>query len=239
MADKKSFILYKLWTPMVMSLEKEQAGELMQAVFAFQSGIDYEITDPVLKSVFEIFKAEFLENDKAWEAECKKRSEAALKREEQKRTQKAQLCTTLHNSAQDTTRTTDSEGEVENDIKKEKTANAVKEKKHRHGDHVLLTDKEYEKLKADYGESEAEKAIAYLNDYIEDKGYKSKSHNMAIRRWVFTAIKEQEQRKKRIEEQEKKEKARSGTKNQFNNFEQRDNNMSDIEAMMMKRRVAT
>ena len=36
-----------------------------------------------------------------------------------------------------------------------------------------------------------------FDEYIEEKGYKSKSHNLAIRRWVIDAVKEQEAKKQR------------------------------------------
>ena len=53
---------------------------------------------------------------------------------------------------------------------------------------VLLTDKEFQKLADDYGIEKRDAAIEYLDLYIGDKGYKSKSHNMALRRWVFDAV---------------------------------------------------
>lgn len=58
--------------------------------------------------------------------------------------------------------------------------------------HVLLSDKEFEKLGKDFGEVQRDKAINFLDAYIEEKGYKSKSHNLAIRRWVIDAIKEKQ-----------------------------------------------
>ena len=54
---------------------------------------------------------------------------------------------------------------------------------------VRLTQKEYEKLKSDFSDK-ADKAIKFLDEYIEEKGYKSKSHNLAIRRWVIDAVDE-------------------------------------------------
>ena len=62
--------------------------------------------------------------------------------------------------------------------------------KHKYGEYknVLLTDKEYEKLKKDY--SNYDDLIKYLDEYIEMKGYKAKSHNLAIRKWVVDAAKE-------------------------------------------------
>lgn len=62
--------------------------------------------------------------------------------------------------------------------------------KHKHGEfqHVLLTENEFENLANSYGVDMRDKAIKFLDEYIEEKGYKSKSHNMAIRRWVIDAV---------------------------------------------------
>ena len=81
-----------------------------------------------------------------------------------------------------------------------------KETKHKFGEYqnVLLKDSEFEKLKQDYGEEGTNKAITFLDEYIEIKGYKAKSHNLALRKWVFNAVKEQEQRERRVQEKEPK-----------------------------------
>lgn len=60
---------------------------------------------------------------------------------------------------------------------------------------VKLTQKEYEQLKNDFLDK-ADKAIKFLDEYIEEKGYKSKSHNLAIRRWVIDAIDEKSKKEK-------------------------------------------
>ena len=75
----------------------------------------------------------------------------------------------------------------------------IKPAKHKHGEFqkVLLTDPEFEKLADDYGSDLRDKAISFLDAYIEEKGYKSKSHNLAIRRWVIDAVKENEAKPKR------------------------------------------
>ena len=72
-----------------------------------------------------------------------------------------------------------------------------KPSKHKYGEykHILLTDEEYMKLLKEYGEDETVKAIEFFDAYIEEKGYKGKSHYLAMRRWVFNAVAEQEQRK--------------------------------------------
>lgn len=62
--------------------------------------------------------------------------------------------------------------------------------------HVLLTDDEFRKLGEDFGKDETLEAIRFLDEYIEMKGYKAKSHYLAIRKWVFDAIKERQQKQK-------------------------------------------
>lgn len=62
---------------------------------------------------------------------------------------------------------------------------------------VELTDNEYMNLSTDYGEVLRDKAIKFLDEYIEEKSYKSKSHNLAIRRWVINAVNEQEAKNQR------------------------------------------
>jgi uncharacterized protein (DUF488 family) len=66
----------------------------------------------------------------------------------------------------------------------------TKPKKEKYGEYqnVLLTDNEYNRLCDDYSQETIHKAIKFLDEYIEEKGYKSKSHNLAIRRWVIDAI---------------------------------------------------
>lgn len=74
----------------------------------------------------------------------------------------------------------------------------INNKKHKYGEynHVLLTDEEHQKLVDEYGDQETDKAIKYLDEYIEMKGTKYKSHYLALRKWVFDAIKEKKQEKK-------------------------------------------
>ena len=76
-------------------------------------------------------------------------------------------------------------------IDKESKEKEKKDINHKYGeyDHVLLTDAELERLIKDYGKPLIDKCITFLDEYIEEKAYKSKSHNLAIRRWVIEAVK--------------------------------------------------
>lgn len=90
-----------------------------------------------------------------------------------------------------------SEEDIEKDIDITLKSNKRPPKK-KYGEykHVLLTDDEYYRLDVDYGQDMRNKAIKFLDEYIEEKGNKYKSHNMAIRRWVIDAVKERERKSK-------------------------------------------
>lgn len=61
--------------------------------------------------------------------------------------------------------------------------------KHKYGAYknVLLTEKEYQSL---IELQDGEKAIEFLSEYREYKGYKAKSDFLAIKKWVFEAMSE-------------------------------------------------
>lgn len=63
--------------------------------------------------------------------------------------------------------------------------------KHKYGEfkNVLLTEDEHEKLIAI---ENGERAIEHLSDYIKMKGYKAKSHYLAIKKWVLKAVEEED-----------------------------------------------
>lgn len=100
----------------------------------------------------------------------------------------------------------DKDIDIDIEIYKEKHPKGCKEKadsvpksdasKHRHGEygHVLLSDGEFEKLKAEY--PNADELIAFLDEYIEMKGYKARNHYLCIKKWVVSAVGE---RKKKSE----------------------------------------
>lgn len=71
--------------------------------------------------------------------------------------------------------------------------------KHIYGEfkHVRLTDDEVAKLGAEYGDALTDEAVIFLDEYIEMKGYKAKSHYLAIRKWVIDAVKERRAKQQR------------------------------------------
>lgn len=105
-------------------------------------------------------------------------------------------------------------------LKKDNNVNNVK-KIYGAYKNVALTLEEYEKLKAEF--TNADEAIEYLSEYIEYKGYKVKSHYLALRRWVFSAL------------AEKKDKPTRGLRN-FHSDSTYD--FDEIEKRAMEKRMA-
>ncbi len=80
---------------------------------------------------------------------------------------------------------------------RKKSNKSVKHKRGEYGN-VLLTEEQEKKLMDEYGEIVTVKAIEFLDEYIEEKGYKAKKHYLTIRRWVIDAVKERTPKKQGI-----------------------------------------
>lgn len=91
----------------------------------------------------------------------------------------------------------------ESDGESETPKSTPKPPKHVYGEfkHVRLTDDEYQKLVNELGQDLTDACITFLDEYIEEKGYKSKSHIRTIKRWVINAVKERNTRTNKVAEQ--------------------------------------
>ena len=87
--------------------------------------------------------------------------------------------------------------------KNDKNEKNGKKKKNIYGEYknVLLTDKEFKSLQNEY--SNYEELIKYLDEYIEMKGYKAKSHYLCIKKWVLDAVNKQTNNNKQKTNKEK------------------------------------
>lgn len=77
---------------------------------------------------------------------------------------------------------------ISNSISNSSSISNIKEnkkEKHKYGEYknVLLTDEEYSKLIDKFGENKAQEKIKNMDESIEMKGYKYKSHYLAILNW--------------------------------------------------------
>ena len=85
-----------------------------------------------------------------------------------------------------------------NKTSKKKT---TKEPRHKYGEfkNVLLSDKDLEKLKAEYGEELVEKYIKKMDEWIELNGRRYKNYYLALRQWMN---KEVSRKQEKVEKQE-------------------------------------
>ena len=79
MADKKSFVMYRSWGAAVEKMSDEQAGKLIKAIYSLQENPETATDDPAIEFVFEIIKEKMIEDTEAYEATCRRRSEAGKK----------------------------------------------------------------------------------------------------------------------------------------------------------------
>lgn len=211
---KDNFLLKKSQQAIFGALNDEDAGKLIKGIFDYVNTGNSNL-DGLLNAVFIPIKEYIDQNEENYKKRCEKNKENVSRRWKQNVYETIPNDTTVsngtkndtnvyetipndtdnnhisyitnHNSSKD--RKKDNGGMGEEKEKKEK-----KEEKEKYGEYknVLLSKKEYESLQNAY--SNYEELIKFLDEYIEEKGYKSKSHYLAIRRWVVQAVNENNER---------------------------------------------
>lgn len=190
--EKDSFILYNSFYEPIKALKNEQLGKLFRAIFNYT--INGEITqDNEIIVAFMFIKNQIDLDSKKWEEQKKKRSEAGKKGMASRWNNNDNNVIKKNNNVKNAiTNITDNVNVNEN-------VNVnVNNNKHIYGEykHVRLKDSEYEKLKNDF--DNYEELIKYLDEYIEMKGYKAKSHYLAIRKWVVDAVNEKNKKENNV-----------------------------------------
>ena len=194
--DKRSFVVYAEVIEYAGDLTDEQLGQLYRAQLQYACGIIPEVRDPEVRGIWRGIRHRMDKDAERYESKCQQMRANGSKRK--------QMVADATKSQQIES---DNDSDNDNDIKKNTPKGVQKETKHLYGDHVLLTDEEYARLVKEYGESEANAAVEYLDNYIALKGYKAKSHYLAIRKWVFDAMREEGIKKQELDRREQKLKA--------------------------------
>ncbi|GMB10591.1 MAG: hypothetical protein NkDv07_0417 [Candidatus Improbicoccus devescovinae] len=83
-----------------------------------------------------------------------------------------------------------------NNVIKESIANAIPKKKFDEFKNVMLKDIEFEKLMPNTAKKQ--KNLSNTRRHIEMKGYKAKSHYLAIKKWVVLNLREQKLRESKL-----------------------------------------
>lgn len=212
------------WAKMFAGLPDEQAGRLIKAAFACHMGEDVEIDDPILAAVFDMIESVIIQNRESYEKTCERNAENGKKGGRPKNPEEPTKSEKTQSVSEKPSRFLENPEKAnrkeEKRIEKNKDNNKLPFGEY---GNVRMTAQEYEKLSAEFGAEKTDRAIRFLDEYIGDKGYKSKSHYLAIRRWVFDAV-----------DEKKKPTARSGTPGRFQNFQNRtDQDHNDMVAKII------
>lgn len=206
-------MLYTATKDIVNLLSDEQAGRLMKAIFCYESGEPLPDMDGMTLVAFTSVKGYLDKDGEKYDIISQKRKEAGAKGGRKKKEEEqaiandekakkanasfASICNGVSDSVFDSVSESESEFDSESEYRKDTSvgkptppARKPKATKQTYGQYgnVKLTDKERDTLFEEFGEDKTHRAITYLDEYIEEKGYKSKSHYLAIRRWVIKAV---------------------------------------------------
>lgn len=198
----ESFVMYRSFHEALSQLSREQYGNVMFAINEYAlNGTEIELSG-IEKAIFLMAKPQLEANER--------RKTNGLKGGRPQKTNgyenKKPMVLENAQNEKPNVNVNDNSNVNENDnvnVKECMTAASTDtaSQKHKYGQykHVLLTDEELFKLTEKEGADRVDKAITFLDEYIEMKGYKAKSHYLALIKWVFQAVTEQERRQgKRI-----------------------------------------
>ena len=184
--SKKSCVIYDSWGELLYNLPNEMAGLLIKEIIAYAFDMEpMADVDPAIGAMFAMIKTKMDDDLKSYQAKVerlKANSERNRHDIDTKSERNRNDIGGVSESVSDSVYVSESDSVSVNDTDKDK--------KHIYGEykHVKLTDKERDRLFNDYGEVDTTKAIKYLDEYIEMKGTKYKSHYLALKKWVFDAI---------------------------------------------------
>ena len=187
---KKGVIMYYDLLEQLQDFSDESFGKIARAMIEYDKNGTLPNFEGELKIAFKFIKLSIDRNKEEYEQKCEKNRDNALKR------WNANGCERIQTDAINADTDIDKDNDKDNDIDKDNDNNKNKEEKHKYGEYknVLLKDSELEKLKQDYPEYNTpnyEYLIKFLDEYIEMKGYKAKSHYLAIKKWVVDACNEE------------------------------------------------
>lgn len=212
---KKSFVMYNEWQPLFTNITDEQAGQLIKAVYAYQFGEESPPEEPLLNSVYQMMRGRFETDAEKYKEVCEKRKLNGQKGGLAKASKSYQM---LANASKE---------------KPKEPPKPKKEapKKNEYGEYhnVRLTDEEYKRLNAKFGEGDTAEAIKILDTYIgslspaKKKEYLKKDHNLCMQNWVYGEV---DKRKGQTKSQ--------APKNSFNNFQQRGYDFAALERQLVE-----
>lgn len=188
---RDSFIFYRSYYEAMSGLKDKDKLQLYNAISELSlNNNDIKLTG-ICKNIFTAIKPQILANSERYENGRKggrpKKETTGFEKEKTIGFENKKPNENVNENVNDN---------IKENIKEKLTASedksstaSVKANKHKYGKykHVLLKDEELQSLKEDY--QNWSELIEYLDEYIEMKGYKAKSHYLCIKKWVVDAVK--------------------------------------------------
>lgn len=179
----KNFIVYSDWMYNLSLLSDEQAGILFRALLAYANEMTLPEMDPATTMCFSFMKAQLDRDKEKYEQICAKRSEAGKKSAE-KRWGTSDDLTNVIFANEEITNSNYNDIEYDNDNVTDNKKKKEKPIKHKYGQyqHVMLSDAEMDKLKAEFPYN-WEFWIDKVDSYCESHGVNYSNYLATIRNW--------------------------------------------------------
>lgn len=186
---RDSFIFYRSYYEAMSGLKDKDKLQLFNAISELSLNENEVKLNGICKNIFTAIKPQIIANSERYE-NGKKGGRP------QKKTIGFEKEKTIgfenekpNNNDNENVNVNKKENIKENAVEDKSSPATAKASKHKYGkyNHVLLKDEELQSLKEDY--QNWNELIEYLDEYIEMKGYKAKSHYLCIKKWVIDAVK--------------------------------------------------
>lgn len=204
---KDNFLLKKNQREVFDTLTDEEAGKLIKGIFRYLDTNDSGLVG-ALQAIFIPIRDEINKNEEKYKKKCeilkrnRNQSDISMKSERNHddiRSDNNHISYIINHLE---------EKDIEKGViggkeeEKETFNGTAKASKHKYGEfkNVLLKDEELQALKENY--SNYQELIEHLSEYIERKGYKANSHYLCIKKWVVDAVKEENRKKKKVNDED-------------------------------------
>ena len=200
--EKKGFILFLNFLPMIDALTDEEAGRLIKAIMHHENGEEIDLTnDRLVQAAYLGITPQIdLQNEK-WEKTKEARREAGRRGGLANANNAKQTLANLSNAKQTLANLSNAKHKVKVKDKvkvegKENKSGQAAPVRHHFGANgkVLLTDDDLEKLYEAHGQEDTMAAIEIMDGYLTANGRSYKNYRQALENWAYRAVEENKQK---------------------------------------------
>lgn len=207
---RNSAVVYRNFMKAVKKLPDNMQGEAYEAYLLYAlDGAEYTGDNYTVAALLENYREQIDTDREKHAAKCERAKSISVRNQNDIDTKSTRNRNEIGAKSERKRNEIDGDNDNENVSKENESPNGDSQEKavrHKYGEfaHVMLTDEEVRKLVKEYGKEQAEAAITYLDEHIERKGYKAKSHYLAIRKWVFDALREEDIKQRELARREER-----------------------------------